>query len=391
MKAPRLQYTLGFVCGFTLASMIGNVSKIFLVSPSQSLPWSFDLYPRLFDEACLGEVNSFALHGPGFDIFRPFCETDSAAVSHSFRGKELLNPPEIWMEQLSLRFSWVDRLLPTGTRPKETTIPERARDAYLEVLRMHVSALIYGNSEKSVTSSRNLTLKPLDWEAREKGTDWTYLGYTMTGTRRLNNVHALLQDVFQNKVEGDYIETGVWRGGSSIFARGVMRVHNESHRRSFVCDSFKGLPPGDRNLDQADPTWDDWPYLGIASDIVALHFRESGMPDPNVIFVKGFFNDTMEALAPKIQSLAVVRLDGDMYESTVDVLYRLYDKLSIGGYVIVDDWFGFPAKAACEDFFKVHGMNVTIVPIDGLSAYWQKTKQIEIQHWRYNQSKFKDF
>lgn len=71
-------------------------------------------------------------------------------------------------------------------------------------------------------------------------------------------------------------------------------------------------------------------------------------------------------------------------------LYRLYDKLSIGGYVIVNEWFGFPAKTACEDFFKVHGMNVTIVPIDGLSAYWRKSEPIKIQRWRYSQSKFKD-
>jgi hypothetical protein len=267
----------------------------------------------------------------------------------------------------------VDRLL--HIHPDEATIPERARNAYLEALRIHVSALIYGNSEKCVLPSRNLTLAPLNWTMREGGIDWTYLGYTMTGTKRLNNVHALLQDVFQNNVKGDYIETGVWRGGCSIFARGVIRAHNESHRRSFVCDSFMGLPPGDRNLDDKDPTWDDWPYLSVSSEAVALHFRQSGMPDPNVVFVKGLFNVTMEILAPKIQSLAVIRLDGDMYESTVDVLYRLYDKLSIGGYVIVDDWFGFPAKKACEDFFKVHGMNVAMVPIDNLAAYWQKTKQ----------------
>ena len=73
-----------------------------------------------------------------------------------------------------------------------------------------------------------------------------------------------------------------------------------------------------------------------------------------------------------------MRLDGDMYESTVDVLYHLYDKLSVGGYVIMDDWFGFPSKVACEDFFQVHNIHPTIVPIDDLAAYWQKTEQVEI-------------
>ena len=84
-----------------------------------------------------------------------------------------------------------------------------------------------------------------------------------------------------------------------------------------------------------------------------------------------------------------MRLDGDMYESTVDVLYRLYDKLSIGGYVIMDDWFGFPARSACEDFFKAHGIDPEITAIDDLAVFWKKTENVTIQHWRYEQSKFK--
>ena len=78
-----------------------------------------------------------------------------------------------------------------------------------------------------------------------------------------------------------------------------------------------------------------------------------------------------------------------MYESTVDVLYRLYDKLSIGGYVIMDDWFGFPSKTACEDFFQVHGIQPEIIRIDNLAACWQKKEEVDIQYWRYEQNKFK--
>lgn len=77
-----------------------------------------------------------------------------------------------------------------------------------------------------------------------------------------------------------------------------------------------------------------------------------------------------------------------MYESTVDVLYHLYDKLSIGGYVIMDDWFGFPSRTACEDFFAVHDIQPEIIPIDDISACWKKTDHIQIQYWRYEQSKF---
>ena len=78
-----------------------------------------------------------------------------------------------------------------------------------------------------------------------------------------------------------------------------------------------------------------------------------------------------------------------MYESTVDVLYNLYDKLSVGGYVIMDDWFGFPSKTAVKDFFAVHGISPEVIAIDKLSAYWKKDVDVEIQYWRYEQSKFK--
>jgi hypothetical protein len=80
----------------------------------------------------------------------------------------------------------------------------------------------------------------------------------------------------------------------------------------------------------------------------------------------------------------------------------MYDKLKIGGYVVVDDWFGFPARCACEDFFTVHGLSVyqgndvsmfssydvVIVAIDTLSVYFEKKKDITIQYWRYKQRKF---
>ena len=123
---------------------------------------------------------------------------------------------------------------------------------------------------------------------------------------------------------------------------------------------------------------------------VAENFATASVLDVNVVFVKGFFNLTMIPLSKQIDKLAIMRLDGDMYQSTVDVLYNLYDKLSLNGYVIMDDWFGFPAKTAVEEFFKVHKINPKIVAIDKLSAYWQKTEEVTVQKWRYSQFKFTD-
>ncbi|KAL3770007.1 hypothetical protein ACHAWO_013383 [Cyclotella atomus] len=206
-----------------------------------------------------------------------------------------------------------------------------ARLMYLEVIKSMVSATVFGNKEQSVMPKLNTTSlqsKPLDKSLREAGKDWT--------DRSLE-------------------------GGSSIFARAVLAAIGETNRLSFVCDSFAGLPPGNRSLDKRDKYWDSTTYLEVPSEVVALSFSQYGLLDSNVVFAKGFFNDTMPPLSKHIQKLAIMRLDGDMYESTVDVLYNLYDKLSIGGFVIMDDWYlpsqdGFPSKRACEDFFKVSAM-----------------------------------
>lgn len=269
---------------------------------------------------------------------------------------------------------------------------------YLETVKSYVSASVFNDAEKSVKPNPKnvapsftplVSLGKFNQELRKMGIDWTYIGDTMTGWARLDNVRNLLDDVFKNNVTGDYIETGVWRGGSSIFARAVITSAGETDRVSFVCDSFAGLPPGDRGLDKGDTNWNHVPYLEVPVEVVATNFQKYSLLDSNVVFVKGFFNETMPPLAKRIKHLSVMRLDGDMYESTVDVLYTLYDKLSINGYVIMDDWFNFPSKIACEDFFNVHRINPEIIKIDNFSVYWQKKDQIDIQYWRYVQNSFK--
>ncbi|KAM3567280.1 hypothetical protein VYU27_010571 [Nannochloropsis oceanica] len=325
------------------------------------------------------------MQGKHFDILRPWYD-----MSIQWIGvQQLLASPEDWVERLISRLQWLDPLT-SGYDDRPQSV--RARAAYLEVIKMHTSGLVYGCEERSaMPSGTTVLLGTTDPAKRGSGLDWTYLGNTMTGGARLNNLESLLEDVFLQGIPGDYIETGVWRGGSSIFARAVMRSYNEGHRMSYVCDSFRGLPPGDRGLNPDDKGWEGLGghYLEVSANTVASNFHEMGLLDPNVVFAKGFFNDTLTPLSSQIQKLAIMRLDGDMYESTVDALYRLYDKLSMGGYVIIDDWFGFPAQVACVDFFHVHGINPEIIKIDEIAVYWQKTEEIEIQYWRYKTGVFR--
>lgn len=293
------------------------------------------------------------------------------------------------------RISWAKSMVVIDVDLKVLTSKEHAVLMYIDMIKTFVSGSAFRHADLSIKpplrkGHKILRALPFDESLRDGGRDWTFAGDTMTGRKRLDNVHALLKDVIENKVAGDYIETGVWRGGSSVLAKAVLETLDpNSNRISYVCDSFSGLPPGEKKLAKGDVGWDNIPYLEVPSDVVANNFIKYGLLDSNVIFAKGFFNDTMPLLAEKITSLSIMRLDGDMYESTVDVLYHLYNKLSIGGYVIMDDWFRFPSKIACEDFFAAHGIKPEIIPIDDLSAYWKKTEHVQVQYWRYEQSTFK--
>jgi hypothetical protein len=360
--------------GLTYLAFYSLCGRYFATNPLQDRKTFGDLETFSFDEMPFTRA-----YGDKFELLRPWY--DMRAGVH--QAPQLLAPPESWVEQLTLRLNYLDSKVAANT---DRSVSTRARAAYLELMKLYVSGLAYGAEEMSVTG--NVRVGPFQPDKRAKGLDWAYLGMTMTGGARLDNVRLLLEDVVYRNIPGDYIETGVWRGGSSIFARAVLRSLNEGGRMSYVCDSFKGLPPGDKKLHPRDRGWNLFPYLEESAEEVAKNFRESGVLDSNVVFAKGFFNETMPPLASRIKRLAVMRLDGDMYESTVDVLYHLYDKLGVGGYVIIDDWFGFPAKTACEDFFRVHNINPEINVIDETAAYWKKTKDVDIQYWRYEQTKF---
>ena len=204
------------------------------------------------------------------------------------------------------------------------------------------------------------------------------MGETMMGMGALNNLHSCLDKVVADRIPGDVMETGVWRGGGCIFMRAHLLVYGEANRKIWVADSFEGLPKpsGKFAADDGDTLWQS-DYLAVSEKDVRANFQKFDLLDDNVIFLKGFFSDTMPT-AP-VNQLALLRLDGDMYESTYVVLQHLYAKVSPGGYVIVDD-YGMIAGCdkAIHDFRREHNiaeeLNI-IGEISGkpLGAYWRKS------------------
>lgn len=207
---------------------------------------------------------------------------------------------------------------------------------------------------------------------RENGLGWPINGYSMIGTKRLNNIQHCIESVVKNKIEGDFIETGVWRGGACIFAKTLFDIY-EQDRNVWVADSFEGLPKPNVE-DYPEDAGDDLyslEQLRISKEQVEENFKKFDLLDDKVMFLKGWFKDTLPT-AP-IEKLAIMRLDGDMYESTMDGLVNLYHKLSPGGFVIIDDYGVIPAcKKAVHDFRDKHGITEELINIDDSGYFWQK-------------------
>lgn len=191
---------------------------------------------------------------------------------------------------------------------------------------------------------------------------------TMLGTRQLDNMQACILDVIHNRVPGDLLEAGVWRGGMTIFMRAVLKAYEISDRQVWVADSFAGLP-------EIDPAFEAFAWnkgaMAASLDTVRNNFARYGLLDSQVVFLKGFFSDTLPT-AP-IEKLSILRVDADLYQSTDDVLKNLYSKLSIGGYAIFDDYYNLPdCQRAIEEFRREKGIREELKRIDERAVYWQK-------------------
>jgi O-methyltransferase len=218
--------------------------------------------------------------------------------------------------------------------------------------------------------------RPYDREARENGRDWPARAETMVGLKRLANVRFCIESVLADDIPGDIIETGVWRGGMAIFMRGVLKAHGVIDRKVWVADSFQGCPPPAPFRYPPDRGWNltRFEILSVGVEQVRQNFERYGLLDDQVEFIVGWFRDTL-AHAP-IDKLAVLRLDGDLYESTIQALEPLYPKLSTGGYCIIDDYGVIDAcAAAVTDYRKAHGIDEEIVDIDGVGAFWRKSSE----------------
>ena len=208
----------------------------------------------------------------------------------------------------------------------------------------------------------------------DQGIGWPRQADTMIGLKRLENLQYCCEAVIEMNIPGDFIEAGVWRGGATIFMNAVLRAHHEKGRKVWVADSYEGLPapsPDRYPLDKGDKHH-TWESLKISVEEVRMNFEKYNLLDENVVFLKGWFKDTLPN-AP-IDKLAVIRLDGDIYESTWDSITNLYPKLQPGGFIIIDDYYvNKSCEQAITDYQNKFGITEEINRIDWAGGYWQKS------------------
>jgi O-methyltransferase len=265
-----------------------------------------------------------------------------------------------------------------------------ARGMYLDLLRKYL--IRYGEDELApvratnhplirralnVLAQRNIKLvrtRSFDEQKRDLGLDWPAAADTMIGMQRLTSLQHCVEAVLAEDVPGDLVECGVWRGGACILMRAVLAAYGDEKRRVWLADSFAGVPPPDPDKYAADKNLRldlSADVLAVPEDNVKANFRRYGLLDDRVRFLPGWFKDTLRA-AP-INRIALLRLDGDLYESTIQALDALYPRLSPGGFCIVDDYHAIEAcQRAVTDYRESHRIRDDITEVDGSGVFWRK-------------------
>lgn len=198
------------------------------------------------------------------------------------------------------------------------------------------------------------------------------IAHSMSNPKRFERLQNCVERVLEDKIPGDFIETGVWRGGGTILMRAILRAFEVDDRKVWVADSFEGLPKPDTETypDDAGDVMHLDNTLRISLEEVKANFGTYGLLDDQVVFLKGWFRDTLPTVKGK--PWALIRLDGDMYEATMDAFVNLYPSLSVGGYIIIDDYERRACRQAVQDYRHQHQIVEPIQATDVFEAYWRK-------------------
>ena len=248
-------------------------------------------------------------------------------------------------------------------------------DLYLDLLKRSLTNTIFGTAPDIDDDEFRFTMA---FAAHYINSD----AVSMIPLARFDNIKNCIESILRDGVPGDFIEAGVWRGGASIFMRAVLKACQVTDRLVWAADSFEGLPkpepdlfPLEAKVQSGAVMQKAYHNFAVGLEEVKRNFAAYGLLDDQVRFLKGWFKDTLPT-AP-VGALSLIRLDGDFYESTRDGLIYLYDRLSVGGYVIIDD-YGEDSWTYCrravDEFRSERRIADPLIAVDSKCSYWQRTR-----------------
>ncbi|QDU99044.1 TylF/MycF/NovP-related O-methyltransferase [Lignipirellula cremea] len=190
--------------------------------------------------------------------------------------------------------------------------------------------------------------------------------HSLIGETGLEHTHDLALDLTNRQIPGSFVECGVARGGCAALIGKVAKA-DPLPRHCWFFDSYEGLPVPDEN-DFVDGRTGDHirplppgSCLGTYEQVSALLFNEMNLSRDEVSLVKGWFQDTLPVTSAQVGTIALLRVDGDWYDSTMCVLENLYEQVSPGGHIIIDDYYScYGARKATDEFRQKHGIETAL-------------------------------
>lgn len=244
--------------------------------------------------------------------------------------------------------------------------PAGVPDESIEAIKQQVSG--YAHLGGGEPFERFDALAHYDREKSEWRIPRAELPLSLLNKGQLDLIERAVVTVEARGIPGDLIEAGVWRGGAIILMRAMLNAYGIADRTVIAADSFAGIPMNTQFKHDPVDLWEDRWEAGI--DEVKANIARFGLLDERILFVEGYFADTLPSLPER--NFALIRLDSDSYDSVLTSLENLYPRLSPGGIIIIDDWH-LPGCRFAVDHYRAQNGIADEMHADSGNGYWTKS------------------
>ena len=244
------------------------------------------------------------------------------------------------------------------------------------VKKMGYNIILYNQDSDFNAFSVDFNFLHKDFDDFHKGIMKGVKDFTMTSPERLYGLIEAVKYISKNKIAGDIVECGVWRGGSMMAIANTLLSLNDTQRNLYLFDTFEGMTEPDISKDIDTNNMDAHTYLNnnkkseedfiwayAPLDSVKNNLHSTGYPKENINFIKGKVEETLPY--NEIKEIALLRLDTDWYTSTKHEMQTLFPLIKKGGVLIIDDyghWEG--AKQAIDEYIQENNIMILLNRLD---------------------------